>query len=107
MIIKTNKKQYRAIIFSLEMILYMARWQLSTFTMTPVILLAKYWGVIVTWEQVGLANLINAPFFYFVDKFILVHVRKYIQKAIDYFRHKQSASKKLETLELKEQYEKN
>jgi len=90
MTIKTNKKpwKYRAIIFSLEMGLYMARWQLSTFTMTPVILLAKYLGVLVTWEQVALANLISAPFFFFIDKFILVHVREYIQKAINYFKRK-------------------
>ena len=83
-------QKYRAIIFCLEMLLYMARWQLSTFTMTPVIILAKYLGIVVTWKQVGLANLINAPFFFFVDKFILVHVREYIQKSINYFKCKQS-----------------
>lgn len=103
--LKTPLK-YRVIIFSLEMGLYMARWQLSTFTMTPVILLAKYLGIVATWKQVALANLICAPFFFYVDKFILVHVREYLQKAIDYFKCKQAAleARKLEILESKNAY---
>ena len=84
--VTTKPKNYRAIIFSLEMVLYMARWQLSTFTMTPVILAARYFGIITTWEQVAIANLICAPFFFFIDKFILIYVRKLIQKAINYFK---------------------
>lgn len=73
-----TKSKYSKSIFCLEMLLYIGRWQLSTFTMTPVIILAKWIGIINSWEQVALANLISAPLFYFVDKFILVYICKLI-----------------------------
>jgi hypothetical protein len=77
-----------ALIFTLEMALYMCRWQLSTFTMTPVILFAKHIGIINSWAQVSLANLFSAPFFFFVDKFILVYVRKLLLRLIDWLKRK-------------------
>jgi len=87
-----SKKQwlFSIVIFSLEMILYMARWQLSTFTMTPVILFAKHIGIINSWEQVALANLISAPFFFFIDKFILVYVRKLLLRLINWLKRKRA-----------------
>ena len=66
-------------IFLIKLLLYMARWQLSTPAMSIVILWAKYMGVISNWKEVAIANLICAIPFFFLDKSIFVHLDKWIK----------------------------
>lgn len=70
----------KRLISALKMVLYMARWQLSTPAMTFIIGIAKLLGVLISWKQVAIANLICAPFFYFIDKFILVVIDRWVAK---------------------------
>ena len=75
-----NRKLIKIFIPVLKMVLYMGRWQLSTPFMNVVIQIAKALGVVISWKQIALANLVCAPPFYFIDKFILVAIDRWVAK---------------------------
>ena len=75
-----NRKLIKKFIPILKMVLYLGRWQLSTPFMNVVIQIAKALGIVISWKQVALANLFCAPPFYFIDKFILVVIDRWVAK---------------------------
>lgn len=75
----------------LQFIIYMLRWQLSTPVMTPIVLIAHHIGIINSWACIGWTNLFCCVPFYFIDKFIFVHLRAKIQKVIDRHQFKKVA----------------
>ena len=90
-IISKQVLKKRIAIFSVKMLAYMFRWQLSTLVMTPVMLGArKYFGITNYWELIFWANLLGAVPFYFIDKFIFVHLGAYAVRAAIFVRSKLS-----------------
>jgi hypothetical protein len=53
-----------------RLLLYMGRWQLSTFTLAPVIWLLALYGITNSWIAAFVGNLIGSLIFFWVDLWI-------------------------------------
>ncbi len=53
-----------------KLLLYMARWQLSTFTLAPVIWLLALYGITNSWIAAFIGNFIGSLIFFWVDRYI-------------------------------------
>jgi hypothetical protein len=79
-----NKIVKAIIIKAIKVFAYAIRWQLSTPVMSPVVVWAKYFGVLSSWKQVAIANLICWVPFYFIDKFILINLEEWLIKLYEW-----------------------
>lgn len=55
-------------------LLYISRWELSTFILAPVISILSYYKIINSWIQAFIANFIGACIFFWVDRWIFKKV---------------------------------
>ncbi len=53
-----------------QLLLYMARWQLSTFTLAPVIWALALYGITNSWIAAGIGNLVGSLIFFWIDRAI-------------------------------------
>lgn len=53
-----------------KLLLYMGRWQLSTFTLAPVIWLLAIYGITNSWIAAFIGNLVGSLIFFWVDRLI-------------------------------------